>query len=671
MTKKKTTKRALILSVLSLVLCFSMLVGTTFAWFTDSVTSANNIIMSGNLDVELYFQVEGQNDWTKVTENTTIFKENALWEPGHTEVVKLKVVNEGSLALKYNLGVNVVSEVGSVNANGNAFKLSDYIKFAVINGAQTYTREEAVAAAEAVGATALKTAYNSGATTLLASEEKVVTMVVYMPTTVGNEANHAKGEAVPTINLGLNLVATQVENEEDAFGKDYDKATPIVSPSIDRPSGAVTLTGLGNVEVSLPEKVVEGLPPEVTKLALSVSEPIMDNTDNTVTFETVEVVDQNGNVIDLEALNLNENITVVLPVGDKFAAGESVMVFHDGEYVANVTVDENGIITYPVAHLCEIEVVAMDEELVAGSGTWGGIDWILTNDGLLVISPTKGEPVADKNAPTKRTYEVGEWREAVVYKSNGSASAIGGYPYDVKAVKKLVIEEGVTYIGSFTGQFPNLTGEVVIPSTVTYIGQEAFHKAPITKLTFAAGGTEPLCIANGAFKKLNITEIAFPGDREYIHVHHWAFGGCTELTTAYITDNITKMWGGEHVDYFDNFNSQTNPTWSNYGSMFTGCTKMENINFENEAARDAFVAGRQNSNEDYIVAYAGLVGYNSLEKALEAAKDGDTVGIIRSLNLTAEIAVPTDVSLTLNLHGNKLTLNGEDYSFPANITVNK
>ena len=223
MKNRKSTKRALISSVLALVLCFSMLVGTTFAWFTDSVTSANNIIMSGNLDVELYFQVEGQTDWTKVTENTNIFKENALWEPGHTEVVKLKVVNEGSLALKYNLGVNVASEIGSVNANGEAFKLSEYIKFAVIDGAQTYTRDEAIVAAEAAGATALTEAYNSGTATLLAGKEAIVTMVVYMPTEVGNDANAAKGAVTPTINLGINLSATQVENEEDAFGNDYDK----------------------------------------------------------------------------------------------------------------------------------------------------------------------------------------------------------------------------------------------------------------------------------------------------------------------------------------------------------------------------------------------------------------------------------------------------------------
>ena len=55
MTNAKSTKKALIASVLSLVLCFTMLLGTTFAWFTDSVTSSNNIIKAGNLDVEMYW----------------------------------------------------------------------------------------------------------------------------------------------------------------------------------------------------------------------------------------------------------------------------------------------------------------------------------------------------------------------------------------------------------------------------------------------------------------------------------------------------------------------------------------------------------------------------------------------------------------------------------------
>lgn len=227
MTKKHSTKRALALSVLSLVLCFSMLLGTTYAWFTDSVSSANNIITAGNLDVELYYQVEGQEDWTKVTETTNVFKENALWEPGYTEVVKFKVANEGSLALKYQLGVNIVGETGSVNANGENFELSDYIKYGVVNGDQDYTRDQAITAVNETAAT-LKVPYRTNSI-LKPGAEQIVTMVVYMPTTVGNEANHAKGAAVPTINLGVNLFATQVADESDSFDNQYDIEAAVFS----------------------------------------------------------------------------------------------------------------------------------------------------------------------------------------------------------------------------------------------------------------------------------------------------------------------------------------------------------------------------------------------------------------------------------------------------------
>ena len=223
----KKTKKALVMSALSLLACVSMLIGSTFAWFTDSVTSANNIIKSGNLDIELYYQVEGQTDWAKVDANTNIFMKEALWEPGHTEVVKLKVVNEGTLALKYQLGVNIASEVGSVNVDGKEFLLSDHIKYGIVDGDQTYTRDAAVAAVDAT-APALKTPYNK-TSTLQAGKEAIVTMVVYMPTTVGNEANHAKGATVPTINLGINLFATQYTSESDSFGSDYDKASPWAS----------------------------------------------------------------------------------------------------------------------------------------------------------------------------------------------------------------------------------------------------------------------------------------------------------------------------------------------------------------------------------------------------------------------------------------------------------
>lgn len=226
MTKKHSTKRALILSALSLLICISMLIGSTFAWFTDSVTSANNIIKSGNLDVELYYQLEGESAWTKVSETTNVFKKDALWEPGHTEVVKLKVANEGSLALKYQLSVNVVNEIGSTNMAGDEFKLSDYIKYGIVDGNQTFNRDQAVSAVDTF-AKSLNTIYGSGAVKLLPENEKIVTMVVYMPTSVGNEANHATGATAPQIDLGINVYATQVTEEADSFDNQYDKYTEV------------------------------------------------------------------------------------------------------------------------------------------------------------------------------------------------------------------------------------------------------------------------------------------------------------------------------------------------------------------------------------------------------------------------------------------------------------
>lgn len=223
--------------------------------------------------------------------------------------------------------------------------------------------------------------------------------------------------------------------------------------------------------------------------------------------------------------------------------------------------------------------------LAASSGTWGGIDWTLYNDGTLTISPTQN--TITKTKPwSGELYQVGEWPAAV----NDAISKVEGWPYDLKAVKKLVIEEGVTSIGSFAIQnCPNLTGEVIIPSTVTYIGQEAFHNDPITKLIFATGGTGKLCIAPGAFKVLKITDLVLPADRSEIHIHCWAFQGCPDLENIFIPANVTTFSQWTHVDYMGmgyikGYDSQ----------IFDGAPKIKNIAFENEDVKSKFFAAPGN-----------------------------------------------------------------------------
>jgi hypothetical protein len=113
-----------------------------------------------------------------------------------------------------------------VNVAGEEFKLSDYIYFGVVDGNQDYDRASAIAAVKDK-AVQIKTGILTNEDNLSGMKNNVVnskelTLVVYMPETVGNEANYAAGAAVPTINLGLNLFATQYTEEKDSFNNLYD-----------------------------------------------------------------------------------------------------------------------------------------------------------------------------------------------------------------------------------------------------------------------------------------------------------------------------------------------------------------------------------------------------------------------------------------------------------------
>ena len=111
MTNTKSTKRALFTSVVALILCFSMLLGTTYAWFTDSVESATNVIAAGNLDIELY-HTDSKINRDKVGPTTVLFDDvtPALWEPNAIAYEKFEVANEGTLALKYQFNLNALNQ---------------------------------------------------------------------------------------------------------------------------------------------------------------------------------------------------------------------------------------------------------------------------------------------------------------------------------------------------------------------------------------------------------------------------------------------------------------------------------------------------------------------------------------------------------------------------------
>ena len=120
MTSKQSTRRALFSSVISLILCCAMLIGTTFAWFTDSVASGNNKIIAGSLQVGLemfdgtnYVDIGETSTPIFGAEDSLIAQNNnadTLWEPGKTKVAYLKIVNKGTLSLKYRVDIKVTND---------------------------------------------------------------------------------------------------------------------------------------------------------------------------------------------------------------------------------------------------------------------------------------------------------------------------------------------------------------------------------------------------------------------------------------------------------------------------------------------------------------------------------------------------------------------------------
>ena len=117
MTQTRSLKKQLIASVLALVMLISSLIGTTFAWFTDSVTSAGNQIISGNLKIDLRHKVG--DGWISLKENTDhLVFDYDNWEPGFTASETLEIVNLGSLALQYKLSVSREDNSATLGKNG-------------------------------------------------------------------------------------------------------------------------------------------------------------------------------------------------------------------------------------------------------------------------------------------------------------------------------------------------------------------------------------------------------------------------------------------------------------------------------------------------------------------------------------------------------------------------
>ena len=215
---QKATKRALLTSVMALVMCVVMLVGTTFAWFTDTASTAVNKIVAGNLDVDIVGENGVSLDGKSLSFKDVNNKTDILWEPGvtfHTEGFRIK--NAGNLALKWKIAINKDSASTGVVEGSNGkqgMNLLDVIDFSVVSSKAKDA--EAVKIDEFVGHTDANTV-----------DSTTYYIKGTMQTSAGNDYQDLTLEGIT-----ITVYATQDTVENDSFNNQYDKdATYLTYPA--------------------------------------------------------------------------------------------------------------------------------------------------------------------------------------------------------------------------------------------------------------------------------------------------------------------------------------------------------------------------------------------------------------------------------------------------------
>ena len=232
-----TTKRALLSSVVALFLCFVMLIGTTFAWFTDEVVSSGNVIQTGELKVELWQHFLNGAPSVEITEDSApIFGEGSiaqndasetLWEPNKTQTVYLSIKNGGSLALKYKVAIEVT------NIEKNLHEVMEYIISPDATVAQPVTKADLDWENNGSSVISGINIATVGDTPLEVNAEHFFALSVHMDAEAGNAYKNG------SITFNIKVLAAQYTSESDSFDNQYDAdATYPEHPGVPVPPAA-------------------------------------------------------------------------------------------------------------------------------------------------------------------------------------------------------------------------------------------------------------------------------------------------------------------------------------------------------------------------------------------------------------------------------------------------
>ena len=336
MKKKNVTKGALLASVLAMVLCVTMLVGTTFAWFTDTASANVNKIQSGKLDVDIVDEegntLEGQTlKWIQATdaagEPNFVDGKNLLWEPGCTfQLQPFRIKNNGNLALKYKITVTGMT--------GDS-ELNQVIDWKVGNTELTELTGELLAG----------------------KTSDAVNISGHMQETAGN-----KYQNLTIDNIAITVVATQLNSEFDSTGKDYDKNADYTPDNLDQMVSAnVTETVVAGQDTVLSnsDKTVTATVP-ANAVAEGATGLTLTVTPTTKPAAITVASDEGSKAYDVKITGLADGnttpITVELFVG-KGLNGVKVYHAEDTEAIAARYDRETGYVTFTTTSFSPFTVV--------------------------------------------------------------------------------------------------------------------------------------------------------------------------------------------------------------------------------------------------------------------------------------------------------------------------
>lgn len=356
---KSIKKRAVVASFLSLSLCTSMLIGATYAWFTDSAVSSGNIIKSGTLDIEMSWANGTDNPTAETTEwkdaassDDPIFKYE-LWEPGYTSARHIRLVNNGNLALKYTL--TLLPDKNAPEPQEGDVDLAEVIDVYYTAEAKAITDRDEIAAPDFDYIGTLRQVIDSPSIISSATKGSLmpkdtagsttdVTIVLKMQETAGNEYQDQSvfGGFV------VKAFATQFTYESDTFDELYDEDADFAEEA--EKKGATKYTDNG-VTVTVPEGITTGL--DNVKLTASAPTTTAPDTDGIYTVNTDIKLTINGNIVPASA---DDPYLVEFAI----AAGlekEDIKVYHGDDEVTEFEYDATtGVISFATVSFSPFKV---------------------------------------------------------------------------------------------------------------------------------------------------------------------------------------------------------------------------------------------------------------------------------------------------------------------------